>query len=118
MADPRHPLGRRERIFNLLSSLAFGLAATCCVILWFYYQGDKRNFDNVAFSVFGTTSSSFLRYEYDCHDGYGGSYCEFSPNDEYAPEGEYAREMYEEYSSDPETYIAKNPDKDYLRFWV
>lgn len=51
-ADPRHPLGRRERVLNLLSSLAFGLAATCSVVLWFYYEED-RNFDNVAFSCLG-----------------------------------------------------------------
>lgn len=37
-ADPRHPLGRWERILNLASSLAFGLAATCCVFIWFYYH--------------------------------------------------------------------------------
>jgi len=51
-ADPRHPLGKRERIMNLLSSLAFGLAATCCVVLWFHYEED-RDFDNVAFNFFG-----------------------------------------------------------------
>jgi hypothetical protein len=51
-ADPRHPLGVGERILNLTSSLAFGLAATCSVVLWFQYN-EKRNFDNVAFSLFG-----------------------------------------------------------------
>ena len=51
-ADPRHPLGRRERILNLLSSLAFGLAATCLVVLWFHYE-DGRDFNNQAVSIFG-----------------------------------------------------------------
>jgi hypothetical protein len=51
-ADPRHPLGSSERIVNLLASLAFGLAATCLVVLWFFYE-DERDFDDVAFSIFG-----------------------------------------------------------------
>jgi len=51
-ADPRHPLDRQARILNLLSSLAFGLAATCSVVLWFYYEED-RDFNNVAFTCFG-----------------------------------------------------------------
>lgn len=49
-ADPRHPLGKRERTLNLLATLAFGLAATCCVVLWFD-NNPNRNFDNVAFPL-------------------------------------------------------------------
>lgn len=41
-------MGKPERLLSLLASLGFGLAATCCVILWFHYE-PKRNFDNVAF---------------------------------------------------------------------
>jgi hypothetical protein len=51
-ADPRHPLGYPERIMNLLASLAFGLAATCSVVLWFHYE-ENRDFNNVAFVIPG-----------------------------------------------------------------
>lgn len=51
LADPRHPLGRRERVINLIASLSFGLAATCSVVLWFYYH--QKNFDRVLFHFFG-----------------------------------------------------------------
>lgn len=33
-----------------MASLAFGLAATCSVVLWFHYE-ENRNFDNTAFTV-------------------------------------------------------------------
>lgn len=42
LADPLHPFGRKERILNLVASLAFGLAATCLVVLYFH------NHDSVA----------------------------------------------------------------------
>lgn len=45
-ADSRHPLGTIERIINLVSSLAFGLAATCCVFLWFHYHNHPPNNSN------------------------------------------------------------------------
>lgn len=48
----RHPLGFRERILNLLSSLAFGLCATCGVVLWFYYREDWE-FDAPFLSWYG-----------------------------------------------------------------
>jgi hypothetical protein len=51
-ADPRHPLGKHERVMNLISSLAFGLAATCGVVLWFHYEED-RNFNRVLVRLFG-----------------------------------------------------------------
>ena len=51
-ADPRHPLGKPERILNLLSSLAFGLAATCSAVLWFYNEADQ-DFNSPVFSMFG-----------------------------------------------------------------
>lgn len=39
MADPRHPFGYKERCVNLVASLAFGLAATSMVMLYFFYEG-------------------------------------------------------------------------------
>lgn len=56
LADPRHPLGTPERVMNLIASLAFGLAATCSVVLWFHYE-ETRDFNNVAFSVPGTNTN-------------------------------------------------------------
>jgi hypothetical protein len=51
LADPRHPLGRRERTINLLASLAFGLAATCCVVLWFHVH-PERDINQIIFRPF------------------------------------------------------------------
>lgn len=47
---------------NLVASLAFGLAATCCVVLWFHNNRDKRDFNNVAFAVpgLGNVTVGFL----------------------------------------------------------
>jgi hypothetical protein len=56
-ADPRHPFGRPERILNLIASLAFGLAATCCVVLYFH-NSTEHHFDDVAFSVLGYVNVS------------------------------------------------------------
>ena len=42
LANPLHPFGRKERILNLLASLAFGLTATCLVVLWYH---NKPNVD-------------------------------------------------------------------------
>jgi hypothetical protein len=39
-------LGKWERILNLVSSLAFGLAATCCVFIWFYHHDKPNNHYN------------------------------------------------------------------------
>lgn len=52
LADSRHPLGTRERVMNLLSSLAFGLCATCGVVLGFYYK-EGWEFDAVFVSWYG-----------------------------------------------------------------
>lgn len=52
MADPRHPLGLSERIINLLASLAFGLSATCCVVLWFFYH-KGTDFEKTFIELFG-----------------------------------------------------------------
>mmetsp|Transcript_18970 Transcript_18970/g.28126 ORF Transcript_18970/g.28126 Transcript_18970/m.28126 type:complete len:320 (-) Transcript_18970:7-966(-) len=38
MADPLHPFSLKERVLNLLASLAFGLAATSSVALWYFYN--------------------------------------------------------------------------------
>ena len=54
-AHALHPLGQKERIVNLLSSLAFGLAATCGVVLWFFYE--DKNFDRAIFNLFGLNVS-------------------------------------------------------------
>jgi hypothetical protein len=55
-ADPRHPFGKRERVLNLISSLAFGLAATCCVVLWFHYHQEPNSFNHVRLALFDTVS--------------------------------------------------------------
>lgn len=39
-----------------MASLAFGLAATCSVVLWFHYE-ENRTFDNLAFTI------PLLRYD-------------------------------------------------------
>jgi hypothetical protein len=52
-ADPRHPFGKGERILNLIASLSFGLAATCCVVLWFHRNGIERDFNYVLVNFFG-----------------------------------------------------------------
>eukprot|EP00546_Thalassionema_frauenfeldii_P010412 CAMPEP_0178913490 /NCGR_PEP_ID=MMETSP0786-20121207/10871_1 /TAXON_ID=186022 /ORGANISM="Thalassionema frauenfeldii, Strain CCMP 1798" /LENGTH=216 /DNA_ID=CAMNT_0020586237 /DNA_START=109 /DNA_END=756 /DNA_ORIENTATION=+ len=43
MADPLHPFSLKERILNLLASLAFGLAATSSVALWYFYKERDMN---------------------------------------------------------------------------
>mmetsp|Transcript_4501 Transcript_4501/g.5210 ORF Transcript_4501/g.5210 Transcript_4501/m.5210 type:complete len:312 (+) Transcript_4501:24-959(+) len=43
MADPLHPFSLKERVLNLLASLAFGLAATSIVALWYYYNKEDMN---------------------------------------------------------------------------
>lgn len=52
-ADKRHPFGRTERVLNLISSLAFGLAATCCVVLWYHYHRTVITFNTPLFTVMG-----------------------------------------------------------------
>lgn len=49
LADHRHPFGLRERLVNLIASLAFGLAATSSVVLWFYYK--QRNMNETYFEM-------------------------------------------------------------------
>lgn len=51
-ADKRHPFGKGERILNLISTLAFGLAAASCVVLWFQYE--ERDFNNVLVTLFNS----------------------------------------------------------------
>jgi len=50
-ADSRHPLGKRERVMNLLATVAFGLAATCGVVLWFHYE--ERDFNATLVNLYG-----------------------------------------------------------------
>jgi hypothetical protein len=70
-ADPRHPFGKRERVINLISSLAFGLAATCCVVLYFHYHASPNAFNKVWVSLFDTINVStgmvvLFVFRYDC----------------------------------------------------
>jgi hypothetical protein len=46
-----HPFGRRERILNLVASLAFGLAATSGLYLWYFNHEEQE--DIAYISVFG-----------------------------------------------------------------
>lgn len=45
-----HPVKFRERIFILIGSIAFGLAITNMVVIWFLYYSDE-DFDGAAFTI-------------------------------------------------------------------
>jgi hypothetical protein len=49
-AHPNHPFGFMQRLVNLVASIAFGLAATSIVVLWYYYKG--KDMSKVAFTVY------------------------------------------------------------------
>ena len=49
-AHPNHPFGFMQRLINLVASIAFGLAATSIVVLWYYYKG--KNMSDVVFTVY------------------------------------------------------------------
>lgn len=48
-AHPLHPFGKRQRVVNLVASLAFGLIATCCVVLYYFFNDHDLN--HVIFSL-------------------------------------------------------------------
>ena len=53
LAHPLHPFGKRERVINLMASLAFGLIATCCVVLYYFFTERDMNKTVIYFDFFG-----------------------------------------------------------------
>jgi hypothetical protein len=53
LSHPLHPFTRKERVLNLVASLAFGLTATSSIFLWYYYNG--KDMHQPFFTLFGHT---------------------------------------------------------------
>ena len=50
-AHEYHPFGLQQRLINLVASIAFGLAATSTVVLWYYYE--DKDMSEVALTLLG-----------------------------------------------------------------
>ena len=50
-AHEYHPFGLQQRLINLIASIAFGLAATSMVVLWYYYE--EKDMGEVALTLLG-----------------------------------------------------------------